>query len=232
MGGTQRSWALVVEDEPAQAKALRRILAQRFRVRLARTRGEALAALAETRPLHLVLTAVHLQSEGLRGRRAGIDVLDVAATAHPCALRAAMATDDDLVMARAVGARGAVVIVKPVMKDSLRPLLDRATAYPIRAPALAAHVLGLIRAHRLTNTEGAVLCWLVQGLAREQFCEEHAMKAATFKWHVHGLLNTLGDGRLYYHVVRTRSMSSARRVPVPGAAPPEVRATSKRSTDG
>lgn len=70
MGGRHKSWALVVEDEPWQAKALCRVLSRRFRVRLASTQREALAALGQTTPLRLVLTALSV-GPGPVGRAAG-----------------------------------------------------------------------------------------------------------------------------------------------------------------
>ncbi len=217
MGGRHKSWALVVEDEPWQAKALCRILSPRFRVRLASTQREALAALGQTTPLRLVLTALSLGGAGARRACSGLDVLDAAANDHPHAPRAAMATCVDPGIARDVQSRGAVLLPKPVAEDALRSLLDRAAAYPIRSPALARHVVSVMRAQRLTRTEGAILCWLVQGRSREDFCAEHAMKPATFDWHVDELRKKFAGRPRVHELVISILRELVERTPPPDA---------------
>lgn len=178
-------WAIVVEDEPLPAKALSRMLRRRsFSVRVATTTSEALEALATTKPLRLVLAELRIPGPRSRPKYGGLDVLEKVACRHPDVPRAALTGVSDRAVAAQVTALGALFIDKSDAVEKLAALVERAAAHPIAIPLLAHHVMRTVRDRRLTASEAAVLCWLVAGRARDDYCAEHAVSAATFDWHV------------------------------------------------
>ncbi len=194
MTSTQRrnGWTLIVEDEPHQARALSRLLCSEFEVRVAATVREALEVIASNGTVRLVLTDMSLP--GGRQKYGGLDVLDYVVDRLPDVPCAAVTGILDPCLDELLAERRTPMLPKPIGRATLDPLIDRALAFPIRSERLALHVIARVRGAHLTPVQRAVLCWLVAGRERADFCALHGTLASTFDWHVDELRKKF-DGR-------------------------------------
>jgi DNA-binding NarL/FixJ family response regulator len=183
-GGTKRTnapiEALVVEDDILVVRAIRRVLGPDFHTRHAATKNAALDALRRSASLRLVLIDIRLGND----ERAGLDLLDVAASERPEVIRAVVTGSDDATIQHAAAQRGALMIPKPFPDTAFDSLISRARA------SVEEVVERLARDWRLTAAQQRIVTAFAErrNCSRSEVASALAISENTVRAHVHAVL--------------------------------------------
>ncbi|MEW6582936.1 MAG: response regulator [Actinomycetota bacterium] len=130
--GPLHGWILVVDDDPAQCRLVRRVLGREYRVRSATSAGEALPLLDSS--WSLLILDIHLPGTG------GLELLRAARKKHPGQPVLILSGDVDMDTVREALASGAhTYITKPFDVEDLQDAVSALTgnghpAAPERRP--------------------------------------------------------------------------------------------------
>lgn len=175
--------ALVIDDVPIVANAIRRqlhLLRAFATVRVASSVAAALAAIHEMPHLRFVTVDLTLED----GVASGFRVVEALQRDRPDALAAIVTgAPDHSVRARAkrLGVR---VLPKPYPAAAMKRLVDRALAWPIPWESTAHLVATRSREWHLTRAEHRVFCWKVAGRDPEAYAAEVGLAASTFAFYL------------------------------------------------
>lgn len=177
---------LIVDDEPAFGRALHRLIGFDQPVTIAGSEREARAALIAWDRWRGFLIDLRL------GDGNGLDVLSFARARHPNVPAAIITGSHDREVINRTFSLGAGFLCKPATAPDLMGFITRCLAASSNlAPAPAALVEDLARAHALSRREVELLVHVVAGESRGDVQRRMAISGNTLKSHTRSLLRKL-----------------------------------------
>jgi two-component system, LuxR family, response regulator FixJ len=176
---------LVVDDEPASARYLERIVSRYRPVRHAKSLAEAMTELATHTDWCGFVFDVRLgaQEDG------GFQLLDIVTKEYPGVPAAIVTGYIAPPLVNRAAALGAIVVSKPLGEQELLPFLQRVVSREHGFEKDFADGLDAAsRAAKLSPREHEILAWFVAGGTREDFLTFSGLAETTLKTHVKHML--------------------------------------------